>query len=77
MHQKWMIALKGDPSAEVRRCRLIVDVGEILGGGGEGHGGQVHRLIPRQQGLPRLQQLHVQLGHSLLFADIRGENVAT
>ena len=66
-----MIALEADPSAEVRRCRLIVNVGEILGGGGEGHGGQVHRL------LPRLQQLHVQLGHSLLFADIGGENVAT
>ena len=70
-----MTALEGDPSAEVRRCRLFVDVGEILGGGGGGHGGQVHRLLPRQQGLPRLHQLHVQFRHSLLFADIRGENI--
>ncbi len=29
-----MIALEGDPNAGVRRCRLLVDVGEILGGGG-------------------------------------------
>ena len=54
-----MIALEGDPSAEVRRCRLLVDVGEILGGGGGGHGGRVLRLLPREQGLPRLQQLTV------------------